>query len=120
MNDNNTNILKLKDVVKEFCEERDWDQFHNPKDLAIGMSIEASELLEFFRFKNEDEIKEIFSSDKRQKIEGEIADIFYGLLRFAQMNDIDLSSALLNKLKKNSEKYPVSKAKGSNKKYTEL
>ena len=120
MEDDSTTIKELKDKVQKFCEERDWDQFHNPKDLAIGVSTEASELLDIFRFKGEEDIKEIMSDfNRRQKVGDEIADVIYFLLRFAQLNGFDLSAELDRKLKKNNQKYPVEKAKGSNKKYNE-
>ena len=112
-------IEKLKNIVKTFCEERDWDQFHNPKELAIGISTEANELLQMFRFKNEDQMNILMNSMKREEVEEEIADVLYFVLRFAQMNNIDLSSALINKIDKNDNKYPLEKVKGSNKKYNE-
>lgn len=118
-NDNETTIDYLKNMVKEFCEKRDWNQFHNPKDLAIGISTEASELLQIFRFKDEEDIKEIMNSDKRIKVEEELADVFYFVLRFAQTNNIDLSNAITDKINKNDKRYPVEKVKGSNKKYDE-
>ena len=121
MNDKVTTIDELKYKVKKFCEDRDWDQFHNPKDLAIGMSTESNELLDLFRFKSEDEVKEMIKdTDKRKAIGEELADTFYFVIRFAQMNNFDLSDELENKIKKNEEKYPIYKAKGSNKKYNEL
>ena len=112
-------IEELKDRVKEFCENRDWDQFHNPKELAIGISTEANELLQIFRFKSEDDMKKLMESDKRVEVEEELADVFYFVLRFAQMNNIDLSDAVKLKIEKNNSKYPVEKAKGCNKKYNE-
>lgn len=113
--DKNTTIAQLKSKVKIFCEQRDWDQYHNAKDLAIGIVTEAAELLEHFRFKSND-----VPAKKRTEISEEIADILYFILRFAQKFDIDLSSALENKLLINKTRYPISKCKGSNKKYTEL
>lgn len=118
--DNKTNISLLKDKIKEFCEKRDWDQYHNPKDLAIGIITEASELLEIFRFKSEKEIEEMFNTQKRNEISEEVADIFYFLLRLAQKYNIDLTTELNKKIEKNEKRYPVEKAKGSNKKYSEL
>lgn len=112
-------IEELKIKVKTFCEERDWDQFHNPKELAIGISTEANELLQIFRFKSEEDMKKIMSSDKKQEVEEEVADVLYFVLRFAQMNGVDLTKAIINKIEKNNQKYPVEKAKGSNKKYNE-
>ena len=119
--DEDTTIEQLKNMVKSFCEERDWDQFHNPKDLAIGVSTEAAELLEIFRFKSKEQINEILKDIKKREAVGEeLADVLYFLLRFCQMNGFDLSEEFAKKTKKNEEKYPVDKAKGSNKKYTEL
>lgn len=119
--DNTIYVQELKDRVKAFCEERDWDQFHNPKDLAIGISTEANELLDIFRFKNEEEMKEIcLNSNKREHMEDELADTLFFILRFAQMNDIDLSRILGRKMERNGKKYPVEKIKGKNLKYTEL
>lgn len=121
LRDDSTTLKELKDKVKTFCERRNWDQFHNPKDLAIGVSTEANELLDLFRFKRDEDTKEIMSNiSKRQMIGEELADILYFLLRFAQMNDFDLANELEKKIKKNAIKYPIKKAKGSNKKYNEL
>lgn len=119
--DNTITVDDLKNKVKAFCEERDWDQFHNPKDLAIGISTEANELLDIFRFKSEDEMKQIFSeSKKREHVEEELADTLFFALRFAQMNNIDLANAIDEKIKKNAQKYPVEKIKGKNLKYNEI
>lgn len=118
--DNEINLQKLKDTVKAFCEERDWDQFHNPKDLAIGMSTEANELLDLFRFKSEKEILQKFNEpDFKNKVRYELADVVFFILRFSQMNNIDISKALEDKMKISAAKYPVETAKGSNKKYNE-
>jgi len=119
--DHKTNIQELKNKVKKFCEDRDWDQYHGAKDLATALIIESAELLENFRWKSENEVKELFKNkDKKEQVEDEMADIIYFLLRLAQRYDIDLSEALDKKMKKNEKRYPVEKAKGSNKKYTEL
>jgi len=118
--DHITNISQLKSQVKDFCEDRDWDQYHKPKDLAIGLINEASELLEHFKFKDDKEIQEMFENKtKRQEISEEIVDILYVVLRLAQIQGIDLTTELQKKMKKNEEKYPIEKAKGSNKKYNE-
>lgn len=119
IDDKKITIEQLKNKVKEFCEKRDWNQFHNPKELAIGISTEANELLQIFRFKSDEDMKKIMSSDKRIEVEEELADVLYFVLRFSQMNNIDLSSAVSNKIEKNNNKYPVEKAKGCNKKYNE-
>lgn len=113
-------IERLKELVKNFCEERDWDQFHNPKELAIGLSTEANELLELFRFQTEEQMQDMFGSPKmRERIEDETADVFFFLLRFAQKNGIDLEQALVRKIEKNRKKYPAELARGKNLKYTE-
>ena len=121
MKDKERKIYELKEKIKKFCEERDWDQFHNAKELAIALSIEASELLEIFRWKNPKEVQDLFDNEKKKEnIEDEMADILYFLVRIAQLYDLDLSDALDKKMKKNEKKYPVDKAKGSNKKYNEF
>ncbi len=121
MKDEERKIHELKELIKEFCEKRDWDQFHNAKDLAIALSIEASELLEIFRWKSQKEVEELFKTEKKKEhIEEEMADVLYFLVRMAQMYGLDLTEALEKKMEKNKEKYPVDKAKGSNKKYNEF
>ena len=117
--DKKATIDSLKKKVQEFCSERDWDQFHNPKELAIGIATEAGELLQIFRFKSEDDMRKLMASDKKVEVEEELADVLYFVLRFAQMNNIDLSTAIENKIEKNGKKYPLEKAKGCNKKYNE-
>lgn len=111
----------MQEMIKEFCRQRDWDQFHNPKDLAIGISTEANELLDIFRFKSADQMDDLVSSGSGYiKISDELADVFFFVLRFAEKYNIDLEEALKEKMRKNSEKYPVEKSKGSNRKYTEF
>lgn len=119
--DRTTTVQEMKDVVRAFCEARDWDQFHDPKELAIAISTEAAELLDIARFKSKDELVELLKTPGgRERVEDEVADVLYFVLRFAQMNGIELAAALKAKLAKNEKKYPVHKARGSNKKYTEL
>lgn len=119
--DSETSIQELKEKIKKFCEERDWDQYHNAKELAIGIVTEASELLEHLRFKSYEEIDAFFNSlEKKQEMSEELADVLYFVLRLAQRYDIDLTTALNKKMEKNEKRYPVEKAKGSNKKYDEL
>ena len=117
--DKEITVEDLKNKVKKFCEVRDWDQFHDPKELAIGISTEANELLQIFRFKDKKQMEELMKSDKKKEVEEELADVVYFALRFAQMNNIDLSTAIEKKIEKNNKKYPVDKAKGCNKKYNE-
>ncbi len=114
-------LQDLSDIVQTFCEARDWDQFHGPKDLAIGVITEASELLEHFRFQSDEQALALLNDPKsREEIEEELADVFFFLLRFSQRFDIDLNSALKRKVEKSARKYPVEKAKGKNAKYTKL
>ena len=113
-------IDKLNKIIKEFCIARDWDQFHSPKDLAIGISTESNELLDLFRFKSEDQMQEMMKDDeKREKISEELSDVFYFLLRFSEVYGFDLEKGLVDKMKKNAWKYPVEMVKGKNLKYTE-
>ena len=116
--DEHATIQELKEKVQKFCEDRDWDQFHSPKELAIGVITESAELLEHFRFKSDEEIKEILSS-KRSEIGEELADIMFFILRFSQMYNFNLSEEINNKIKKNAIRLPVEKSKGKNLKYTE-
>jgi len=118
--DDRTTVLQLKKFVQDFCEERDWDQYHNAKDLSIGIITESSELLELFRFKDKDEIEELFNSSSKKQIAEEMSDILFFIFRLAQKYDIDISKEFIEKMQKNNKKYPVHKSKGSNKKYTEL
>lgn len=119
--DKKITVEQLKIIVRKFCEERDWDQYHGPKDLAIGIVTEAAELLDHFRFKSETEARKYLTTPKkRAEIENEVADTLFMLLRFAQMYEVDLTKALNRKIKINKKKYPIHKSKGSNKKYTDL
>ena len=115
-----TNIESLKVIIKDFCEKRDWDQFHSPKDLAIGLSLEASEILELFRFKDEAEVNQKLQDPQfRTKLSHELADVLFFLLRMSQKYNFDLAESFLDKMKLNEQKYSVEKSKGSNKKYNE-
>lgn len=94
--------------VRDFCDARDWRKYHTPKELAIGMATESSELLQLFRFMSDERIAEMFEdAEQRQAIEDEVADTFLFLLRFADLNRIDLPAALSSKLMRNSERYPI-------------
>ncbi|GAM11104.1 dCTP pyrophosphatase 1 [Geobacter sp. OR-1] len=107
--------------VKAFCEARDWDQFHGPKDLAIGVITEASELLEHFRFQSDEQALALLNDPHiREEIEDELADVLFFLLRFSQRFEVDLAAALHRKIAKSERKYPIEKAKGKNTKYTKL
>jgi NTP pyrophosphatase (non-canonical NTP hydrolase) len=116
-----TTLEDLQLKVKNFCEVRDWDQFHSPKDLAIWVSTEAAELLEHFRFQSDEQSLALLSEPHtKEEIEDELADVLFFVLRFSQRFDVDLTSALLRKIEKSERKYPVEKAKGKNTKYTKL
>jgi len=108
----------IKKIVK-FRNERSWKQFHNPKDLAISLSLEASEVLEHFQWKSKEEIEEYIKTHKGH-IGEELADVFYWVLLMSHDLKIDIIKASEKKLKKNMEKYPISKAKGKHTKYNQL
>jgi len=110
---------QLMKIIDEFCSERDWDQYHSPKELAIGLSTEANELLALFRFQSDEQIKEMFN-EQREVIEDEIVDSLFFILRFASLYDVDLLKALERKMIRNRQKYPIELAKGKNIKYTHL
>lgn len=113
------NLNELTRRVIAFRDARNWQQFHNPKDLAISLSLEASELLEHFQWKNEEEIAKHLQGHK-EDVEDELADVLYWVLLIANDLDINLSKSFLRKLEKNEAKYTVDKSKGNHKKYTEL
>jgi len=108
----------IKQLI-EFRRERDWEQFHNPKDIAISLSIEASELLEWFQWRNEAEIQQMLNSDKREALEDEIADVAVYLSYLCHDLNIDLEQVIQRKMQKNADKYPVDKVKGRADKYNE-
>ncbi len=108
-----SDIDEILEKLRKFNTERDWDQFHNGKDLAIGLSVEASELLEVFLWKQ----PEYASPDK---IREELADVLNYAFQMADKYNLDIKQIMLDKLRRNAEKYPVDKAKGSAKKYNEL
>jgi len=104
---------ELQQTLIRFRDERDWAQFHNAKDLALALSIEASELNELFLWKNADEAN-------KEKIKDELADVIGYALLIAEKYNLDVNEIVLEKIRKNGEKYPVDKAKGTAKKYNEL
>jgi NTP pyrophosphatase (non-canonical NTP hydrolase) len=112
-------IKELQAKIVQFRDDRDWKQFHNPKDLAISLLLEASELLEQFQWKNAEEMKEHIVSNG-EEVRDELADVVYWILLMAHDLDIHIGEAVHSKLEKNNAKYPVEKAKGNHKKYTEL
>ncbi len=119
--DDETTVSALRDEVTRFRDARNWKQFHQPKDLAVGLSIEAAELLEPFLWKTTEEVEAFLrTAEGAAKLREEVADCFIFLLHFAERCDLDLSSALIEKLRQNERKYPVEKSYNSAKKYTEL
>jgi len=119
MSKTEVSLKDLQSMIRKFCDDRDWDQFHNPKDLSISLALEAAEVMEHFQWKNAEEMAE-HSINKKHEVGEELADVFYWVLLLANKLDIDLVSAFEKKMAKNEAKYPVEKAKGSHKKYTEL
>ena len=117
--DSQTQLQQLKDIVQEFVAERDWQQFHSPKNIALNLSVEAGELLEKFAWMKEEASFEQVAKN-RQEIEDEVADVFISLLSFCNVANIDLSSAMLHKLQKIAAKYPIEKAQGIYTKYNKL
>jgi len=117
--DSSTTIQSLKDFIKKFMEERDWGQFHSPKNLSMQISVEASELMELFLWVDTNKSGEILEK-KREAVEQEVADIAICLINFCIRTDIDLSEVIKDKMILNGEKYPVEKAKGKSNKYNEL
>ncbi len=119
--DSKTTVKELKNQVQKFCEDRDWDQYHDPKELAIGVSTESGELLDLFRFKSQKQMAEMLNDpERRERIAEELADVLYFVVRFSQRFGFDLSEGLKTKLEKNEKKYPIERSKGSNKKYNEV
>ena len=108
-----SDIKELKEALIKFRNERDWEQFHNPKDLALAINIESSELLEEFLWKKHKEAKV-------EKVKEELADVFAYAFLLADKYDFDVKQIVLDKIKKNGMKYPVEKSKGTAKKYNQL
>lgn len=108
-----SDLEELRKAIVKFTQERDWDQFHNGKDLALALSIEAAELNEAFLWKDANNVNV-------EKVKEELADIFNYAILIADKYDLDIKQIVLDKLRRNAEKYPVDKAFGSAKKYNEL
>lgn len=112
-------IKELTEKLVAFRDARDWKQFHNPKDCAISLLLEAAEVLEHFQWKNAEEAERYIATDKAA-IGEELADVLHWVLLMSHDLNIDVFDALEKKIVKDAEKYPVEKARGKNKKYTEL
>ena len=118
--DSQTTLQQLKEMALAFRDERDWAPFHTPKDLAVALSIEAAELLEHFRFRDEEAVEEYLAgADHRRAVSYELADLLFFLFCMSDRLGIDLSQAYLDKIKISAERYPAWLVRGSSRKYTE-
>jgi len=121
MNDADTKLDEIKARVLAFAKQRDWEQFHAPKNLSMAIAAEAAELMEHFLWQSPEKSKSDALEPKlRAKIEEELADVFIYAIEFANMTQIDVAAIIEQKMKRNAEKYPVEKARGNSLKYTEL
>jgi NTP pyrophosphatase (non-canonical NTP hydrolase) len=111
-------LEELKERLRAFVAERDWDQFHSPKNLAMALSVEAAELVELFQWLTEEESATL-DADRRRRAAEELADVLWYLVRIADRLDIDLLQAAGEKLKRNAVKYPVGRVRGQALKYDE-
>ncbi len=119
--DSSTTVAEIKTRVLAFARERDWEQFHAPKNLSMALAAEAGELMEHFLWATPEASRTIANDvAKRKKIEEELADVVIYALEFANMTGIDVAAAIETKMAANAAKYPVEKAKGRSDKYTEL
>jgi dCTP diphosphatase len=117
--DSSDPLRALRDALRRFAAERDWDQFHSPKNLAVALSVEAAELLEHFQWLT-DEQSAALSADVRSRVAQEMADVLLYLVRLADKLDLDLIACAADKMRLNAEKYPIGKARGNARKYTDL
>ena len=113
-----TEIAELKARIAAFASERDWDQFHSPKNLAMALSVEVAELMEHFQWLTEEQSGDL-SDEKRAAVAEEIADVQVYLIRLADKLGVDILASVDTKLAKNEAKYPADKVRGSAKKYSE-
>ena len=111
-------MIALRDKLRKFVAERDWDQFHSPKNLASALSVEAAELQEHFQWLTEEQSKQL-PPEKLADVRDEMADVLVYLVRLADKLDVDLLEAAQQKIKKNALKYPADKVRGSMKKYSD-
>ena len=114
------NIKKIQKQLSDFADERDWNQFHNPKNLSMALSVEASELVEIFQWLTPEQAEAIMSTDEGEHVKEEIADVMIYLIRLADKLNVDLEDAVDDKIIKNGEKYPIDTSKGSTTKRTTL
>ena len=114
------NIKKIQKQLSDFADERDWNQFHNPKNLAMALSVEASELVEIFQWLTPEQAEAIMGTDENEHVKEELADVMIYLIRLADKLNVDIEDAVTDKIVKNGEKYPVDTSKGSTTKRTTL
>lgn len=114
-----SDLNQLTDRIINFINNRDWNQFHNPKDLALSLVLESAEVMEHFQWKNNEEMREYIKSNKNEVAE-ELADVLYWTLLMSHNLNIDIKKAFEEKMKKNENKYPIDKAKGRHDKYNKL
>ena len=114
-----TTFQDLKDKLRDFSRDRDWDQFHTPRNLATALAVEAAELLEHFQWLRDDESQSL-RQETRDAVSLEAADVLLYLVRLADKLDLDLIALAERKIEINAEKYPISRSRGNAKKYTDL
>lgn len=121
LTDSTTTLAELKSRVLAFVRDRDWEQFHSPKNLSMAMAAETGELMEHFLWATNESSRAIAADPaKRAKIADELADVVIYAIEFANMTGLDISAAIEAKMAANAKKYPVEKARGRSDKYTEL
>ncbi len=121
LNDGTTTVAEIKERILRFARERDWEQFHAPKNLSMALAAEAAELMEHFLWSEPSASRAVLDQPaKRVKIEEELADVIIYALEFANVSGIDVTSAIQRKMEANAAKYPVEKARGRADKYTDL
>jgi dCTP diphosphatase len=114
-------LLQLQTAFQKFVQDRDWEQFHNPKNLTMALSVEVAELMELFQWLTPDESQKAMDSPQlNPRIQEEVADVFLYLVRLADVLGIDLIQAAQHKMLRNAEKYPIELSRGTAKKYTDL
>ena len=114
-----SDLAPLRDELRRFAADRDWDQFHSPKNLAAALAVEAAELLEPFQWLTDEQSRNL-SADQVSAVRKELADVLLYLVRLADKLDVDLIDAARAKIAENAVRYPVDKSKGSSRKYSEL
>lgn len=112
-------VKKMTDRILKFINDRDWNQFHSPKDLALSLVLESAEVMEHFQWKNDQEVVDYMKS-KKDEVGEELADVLYWVILMSHKLDIDIVQAFENKMLKNEKKYPIEKAKGRHDKYNQL